>query len=218
MYIIYSNHNLKEALSRWLLKSRHVNMLPTITQLENTNTWFKTKVWETSKATLLFGMSWCWVFSSYPVQIYFPSFILILVLGAWSVGTTSTCSIYSPRFIVFSCRDPAGSWPLLSRSCPLSFFHSFVLPHLSSSFCLSLSLYPLTHTLFQVPSDSSHPFLIQATVVSPPYSLPQFTALSLLISISTYKIFITLSSNYLISKCCIWFWLTLQYSPFFSIC
>lgn len=167
-------------------------MLPTITQLEGIQTrGSKTKVWETSKATLLFGMSWCWVFSSYPVQIYFPSFILILVLRAWSVGTTSTCSIYSHVLLCSAegipCRR-SDRYCLEAASLILPFIHSPIYP---PSFCLSLSLYPSLHTSpvprfqWQLPplSHSGH------SGITSWYSLPQFTALSLLISIPTYKIF-----------------------------
>ena len=148
-------------------------MLPTITHLERIQTrGSKTKVWETSKATLLFGMSWCWVFSSYLVQIYFPPFILILVLGAWSVGTTSTCSIYFHILLCSAegipCRR-SDHYCLEAASLILPSIHSFILPFiLPSSVCLCLSTPHSTHPQFLGSSDSSHPFLIQATVVSPP--------------------------------------------------
>ena len=174
-------------------------MLPTITHLERIQTrGSKTKVWETSKATLLFGMSWCWVFSSYLIQIYFPSFILILVLGAWSVGTTSTCSIYFHILLCSAEGIPCRSdhYCLGAASLILSSIHSFILPFiLPSSVCLCLSTPhstppPVSRFQWQLPprSHSGH------SGVTSWYSLPRFTALSLLISIPTYKV---LSLRYL---------------------
>lgn len=155
-------------------------------------------------------MSWCWVFSSYPVQIYFP--ILHPNFGPepdlWGLHQHAP---FTPTLYCVQLQgSPAGdltAYCLEAASLILPFICSPIYP---PSFCLSLSLYPSLHTSpvpvtqWQLPplSHSGH------SGITSWYSLPQFTALSLLISISTYKIFsITLSSNYLISKCCIWFWL-----------
>ena len=109
-------------------------------------------------------------------QLPYPDLLSILHsnFGPWSLicGDHINMLHLLPHFIVFSWRDPLQIWPLLSRSClSHSFIHSFIYsPIYPPFFCLSLSLYPSLHTppQFLGSSDSSHPVLIQATVVSPP--------------------------------------------------
>lgn len=84
---------------------------------------------------LIFTISWCWIFSIHPILIYFPPFsILILVLGAWSVWTTLTCSI---SFWLFGLGSAKGS------PCRRSDSYYLEADPLSHSLCLSLFSTPL---------------------------------------------------------------------------